>query len=1573
MSNKKLRTVRFKATYWSFEEIEDDEEHKCIIHISGLTKNQKTVQVKVEGFTPFVYLELPKRIKWNRAKCKALFQYFGKLMKEKGPISFAMHTKYLLYYKKRINTMFMSFPTFNACRAFGNKCNYLRNIYIPGVGTFRAGELKVHEHNIDPIIKFAAVNKIKLAGWISVKEHIPEDEVGLSIEERRFATTDIDMYADWQDVKPFERKNVVTHPKYCSFDIECYSDNHNSKLPDPKNPKNLVFQISMVFGRLNDPRCKKKKILLTLHDPHDIKGVDVIRCKHEKELLLRFSSIIIKEDPGLFIGYNIMKFDWDYMIVRAGLVGGFYRSFMKMSRLIGEKAVLSKSSWSSAAYGLQVFQYPNCHGRTNVDIILEVERNFKLPKYSLNYVSEYFLGEQKDDVTPRQLFMSYQATDEILPELQRIKRLTPKKLKYYKHRIKNIFPIRKSHGVIKNIRRRLLNASTKNFKSILRELLTTTGKYCVQDTILPIRLEEKLNLWTTMEQMSNIMAVPPSYLHTRGQQIKVLAQVYNETLWNNIVIPYADKNKEHKNYQGAIVIEANPGYYKRVGTLDFASLYPTVMIAYNICYTTILEDNDPTPDEECHVLEWIDHRKCEHDLNRKKKTGAIICGPSKYRFKRIRVRIEKDGSVTYENEGLMPRLERKLLLSRKEVKKEMFKVEARLKMQRGQATEDEIKYYKSQGWEIIEKGSLSKKEEIVLDVMRGVLNAKQLAIKVSCNSIYGGYGAKMGFFPFIPGAASVTAMGRRLIMMAIDKIRKTWKNCKLVYGDSVTGDTPILCRYKGNVFYKRINDLGKFSSNWTSVLDKQYSTPYTGIEVWSDKGFTPIRNIIRHKTNKKIYRVTMPTGSVCVTEDHSLLDNLGNKVRPKDVKIGDKLLTKCLPPIKNSTIQVSKIIDNFGKGLNIYSTQIAAAKHYRLLSSSSESVIIETNKTGYKLLLEDGPISDPSSIIKIEEISKELKEEFVYDLETENHHFAAGVGQLIVHNTDSCMIYFEGCDIKRSFELCEEAGEVSTHYLKSHILGVSETFTVKAKIDGKYVNIRLNKISSKSEEYKTLKYDDKIRVLEYEMIPIDLEFENMYGEFLLLSKKRYLAHIMNRKGEVIGKQKKGVVLARRDNSEYLRITYKQMTDKILDDKSEEDVMESLYSRVHKLFTRRIPDTQLIIYTGVKTIINYAKTEKKKIGYNRYEEYFIDSDGERFEPYPKNNSQDPRLVYPNYPQVLLALKMIRRGTNIPGNTRLEYLYIQNPNAIHQGEKAEDYTYYKENKDIENLKPDQIHYIEKQLTNPISELLRVKYPRGEVLYEKLEDALRRVLGSNNISSLKRNRIFKTRRFVLTISNDTNKSLSLVGWDTLRHNIRKDKRKRDRKSYTNWFDIMRTQYPYINIEKRKYNYRNNNARVMHVIESSKKDGRNEFNYKKEVDAEIINVCKRWRSRFVLDKIYKQAGMKKRPAKRPSQSGEKLRLNTEIMLIVPIDNCPKLSKGKVIALEERGTWTKKSYYYTLKMRNGKTLEKVPRNTFNTYYLRDSTIMKDIMLARKYYMQIVKHLNELFKEVEEIRINFEV
>src|SRR6478609_12211759 len=52
---------------------------------------------------------------------------------------------------------------------------------------------------------------------------------------------------------------------------------------------------------------------------------------------------------------------------------------------------------------------------------------------------------------------------------------------------------------------------------------------------------------------------------------------------------YGPLTGSDEQYEGATVIEPSKGYYDvPIATLDFASLYPSIMQAHNLCYTTLV-------------------------------------------------------------------------------------------------------------------------------------------------------------------------------------------------------------------------------------------------------------------------------------------------------------------------------------------------------------------------------------------------------------------------------------------------------------------------------------------------------------------------------------------------------------------------------------------------------------------------------------------------------------------------------------------------------------------------------------------------------------------------------------------------------------------------------------------------------------------------------------------------------------------------------------------------------------------------------------------------------------------------
>jgi DNA polymerase elongation subunit (family B) len=286
----------------------------------------------------------------------------------------------------------------------------------------------------------------------------------------------------------------------------------------------------------------------------------------------------------------------------------------------------------------------------------------------------------------------------------------------------------------------------KCYRMFTPDSLSIVAKYCVKDSELVVKLFEKLQIWIGLTEMANTCNTPIFTLFTQGQQIKIFSQVYKKCMEDNIVI---DKDSfvtnENDHFTGAYVFTPIPGLYDMVVSFDFSSLYPSTIIAYNIDYSTLVLD-EKIPDEKCHIFEWEDHFNCECPESKKVKTKkVVICKKNIFRFLK-------------EPMGIIPTLLTNLIDARKKAKKEM---------ERLQSTVDELK---------AEEQEQTKRLITVLD-------KRQLAYKISANSMYGGMGVKRGYLPFLPGAMCTTARGRQSIEKASKFLVENY-GAKLIYGDT---------------------------------------------------------------------------------------------------------------------------------------------------------------------------------------------------------------------------------------------------------------------------------------------------------------------------------------------------------------------------------------------------------------------------------------------------------------------------------------------------------------------------------------------------------------------------------------------------------------------------------------------------------------------------------------------------------------------------------------------------------------------------------------------------------------------
>jgi len=913
---------------------------------------------------------------------------------------------------------------------------------------------------------------------------------------------------EWNKIKSDPNPSIAPLVQ-ASFDIETYS--YDGSFPDPKDEGCKCIQIATTLQRFGEPEAYKRQ-LLSLGTCNPIEGVEVVECKTEQELLNNWTKLVQEESVDILIGYNIWGFDLWYMITRAEMVGA--EKFFQLGRYKNFQCTLRESSFSSSAYGHTDYKMVDTPGRFQLDLLVVMKREHKLTSYSLNNVAEHFLKDKKVDMPYKEMFKKFMKGPEERREI---------------------------------------------------------GVYCVKDTDLPLALINKLAIVPNMVEMAKATWVPLSFLTERGQGIKVFSQLLYQTRKENMLVITLNKGGDtvQEPYEGATVLTAKKGAYMEIPItgLDFASLYPTIMRAHNLCHSTLVMD------PKYNNVKDVEYKECTIET-------------TTYRF-------------AQDEEGIFPKMLRILAASRKAAKKQM------------------------------KEAAISGDK-----FMESVYNGKQLAFKVSMNSMYGFCGANLGHLPCKPVASCTTSIGRGMIEHTKNKVEEWYPGADVVYGDSVTGDTPILLKKNKTIFIETIDSIAE--DFHTNKNGKESSEISDNLEVYTDKGWTKIQRVIRHKLakDKDIYRVNTGNGCVDVTSDHSLILESGTPIKPKDITGSEKLLHS-FPNIKD---QLNG--NTYNKMTN---HKLQAAQSYMFYKMKGKDVCIETYQNGSYYLHTTGLDTIVDNSIKTCHKINDYEGDYVYDLTTENHHFQAGIGSLIVHNTDSVMVKFDVGDlrkddaIKKSFELGEEAAA-----------RISATFKA----------------------------------------PIELEFEKVYLPYLLFSKKRYagLMYTDPKKPDYI--DAKGIQLVRRDNCPFVKEVSRKALDSIMYNLDTETAFNIAREAAVTLLNYEVPIDQLVVSKSLKKI-DYIYNKKEKTTSCDQEMPFLMTSAYA-------NQNQPHLT------VAMKQEMREKGYGPKSGDRVPYIFLDTGDRKHlQFQKAEDPQYAIDN----NLKIDAEYYLDHGLRSPLESLFEV----------------------------------------------------------------------------------------------------------------------------------------------------------------------------------------------------------------------------------------------------------------------------
>ena len=499
-------------------------------------------------------------------------------------------------------------------------------------------------------------------------------------------------------------------------------------------------------------------------------------------------------------------------------------------------------------------------------------------------------------------------------------------------------------------------------------------------------------------------------------------------------------------------------------------------------------------------------------------------------------------------------------------------------------------------------------------------------------------------------------------------------NAEYVYGDSVAKYTPTYVKVDDQIQILEIEHLAeKFgNNNWNNFIEngkqeKEYCE-LNDVETWTEKGWTKLHRVIRHMLapHKKMVRILTHTGVVDVTDDHSLLLENGTEISPKDVNIGTKLLQQTMKTENNSinnnielqkakidglffgdgSCDSSKIIPDyilngsielqkaFWEGLcdadgdkdpRVFGridqkNQISAAQICWLANSIGYNTYINTltdKRNIYRIHTKHSMMKLGKKIIKCSNAIKKIENieynDYVYDLTTDNHHFAAGVGNIIVHNTDSVFFTFnlqtpEGEDIRGkkaleiTIELAKEAGALASKFLKK---------------------------------------------------PHDLEYEKTFMPFCLLSKKRYVGMLYEEDVNVCSQKSMGIVLKRRDNAPIVKDIYGGIIDILMKEQDIDKAVAFLRTCLQTLMEEKYPIDKLIITKSLRSNYKNPKQIAHKV--------LADRIGKR-EPGNKPTSGDriPFVYIVNNMRGALQGERIETPTYIRENTlKIDYsFYITN---------------------------------------------------------------------------------------------------------------------------------------------------------------------------------------------------------------------------------------------------------------------------------------------------------------------------
>lgn len=297
---------------------------------------------------------------------------------------------------------------------------------------------------------------------------------------------------------------------------------------EPNPEKDPIIIISLFFY----PAFNNKNTLVLISKNSRNLDKDVLTFENENEMLKKFLEIVKDFNPDFIVGYNISEFDFPYLVKRMKV--------LKIGRNIGkasDKPALSKQL-SEKRHKNQIV------GRVIVDIYKIIKEFSKrgffqgLKRFDLGTVSKALINDEKIDIPHSKI-----------PE-------------YW----------------------------NKDLKKLI--------EYSRKDAELTFKLFMSYKLLDKFIALSKVSGLLLQDVLDGGEASKIEIILLREFNKKDFVLPNKpskeeikrrEKDKEARGLEGGLVLEPEIGFHDNcIVYLDFASMYPNIIISYNICPTTIV-------------------------------------------------------------------------------------------------------------------------------------------------------------------------------------------------------------------------------------------------------------------------------------------------------------------------------------------------------------------------------------------------------------------------------------------------------------------------------------------------------------------------------------------------------------------------------------------------------------------------------------------------------------------------------------------------------------------------------------------------------------------------------------------------------------------------------------------------------------------------------------------------------------------------------------------------------------------------------------------------------------------------